>query len=69
MSKRTEKDGKLYRVRRGVLVEIPKEWLGNITTPGTIRKRPSKASRKLRKILKSGLRVSYGEKKFKVIPE
>lgn len=43
------KDGKFYRWRRGVLVEIPPEWLGQVTSPQTIRKRPSKQVRKLRR--------------------
>lgn len=37
-----EKDGKFYRMRRGVLVEIPPQWVGKVTYPQTIRKRPSK---------------------------
>jgi hypothetical protein len=40
--KRIEKDGKFYRMRRGVLVEIPEEWVGKTTHKQTIRKRPSK---------------------------
>lgn len=35
-------DGKPHRMRRGVLVEIPAEWYGKITTKQTIRKRASK---------------------------
>jgi hypothetical protein len=30
MSKRIEKDGKFYRMRRGKLVEIPPEWVGRV---------------------------------------
>lgn len=48
MSARIEKDGKFYRMRRGVLVEIPAEWVGQTTHPQTIRKRPSKQTRKVR---------------------
>jgi hypothetical protein len=50
MSKRIEKDGKSYRMRRGELVEIPPEWVGNTVHPQTIRKRPSKRIHKLRKV-------------------
>lgn len=40
--KRIEKDGKFYRMRRGKLVEIPAEWVGELAYPQTIRERPSK---------------------------
>ena len=40
-------DGKLYRTRRGKLVEIPPEWVGRFTTPATIRHRDSKLTNKL----------------------
>ena len=42
MSKRIEINGKFYRKRRGVLVEIPEEWVGKTVEPQTIRKRKSK---------------------------
>lgn len=42
MSKRIEIDGKFYRRRRGELVEIPEEWVGQTVHPQTVRKRPSK---------------------------
>lgn len=35
-------DGKFYRERRGKLVQIPDEWVGQIPTERTIRNRPSK---------------------------
>jgi len=41
MSKRIDIDGRSYRMRRGKLVEIPAEWVGNVTHPQTMRKRPS----------------------------
>lgn len=69
MSKRIEKDGKFYRMRRGELVEIPKEWVGKVTTPATIRKRPSKMTRKLRratKLDKSVKGLEYVERKQRV---
>jgi uncharacterized cupin superfamily protein len=37
-----DEDGKKYRTRRGKLVEIPKDWVGKVTFPQTIRKRKSK---------------------------
>lgn len=40
-------DGKYYRLRRGVRVEIPAEWVGRMTTKKTIRER--KHSKKRRK--------------------
>ncbi len=52
MSKRIEKDGKFYRMRRGKLVEIPEEWVGNTVHPQTIRNRASKVIHKLRKAAK-----------------
>ena len=44
-SKRIEIAGKFYRMRKGKLVQIPPEWVGNVTHPQTIRKRPSKRNR------------------------
>lgn len=46
MSNRIEIDGKFYRKRRGQLVEIPSEWVGQVTHPQTMRKRPSKTTHK-----------------------
>lgn len=43
------------RIRRGVEVVIPPEWEGKITTAATIRQRPSKLNRKLRRRLKPGV--------------
>lgn len=37
------KDLKTFRYRRGKLVEIPPEWVGQVAHPQTIRKRKSKA--------------------------
>ena len=45
-----EKEPK-YRVRRGKLVEIPSEWVGNITTKETIRQRTSKLPRTVKRAL------------------
>ena len=35
-------DGKVYRKRRGVWVEIPREWVGKVTSRQTIAARQSK---------------------------
>ena len=40
--KRIVIDGKVYRMRRGKLVEIPEQWVGKTTHPQRIRKRKSK---------------------------
>lgn len=37
-----------FRLRRGVLVLIPPTWVGKVTHPQTIRKRPSKQTHKSR---------------------
>ena len=49
MAKRIIKDGKAYRIRRGELVQIPDEWVGQTVHPQTIRKRQSKKPPKQRK--------------------
>lgn len=46
MAKRVEIDGKYFRLRRGVLVEIPERWVGVCADGQTIRKRQSKLTRK-----------------------
>jgi lipoate-protein ligase A len=40
-----------YRKRRGKLVEIPPEWVGNVTTKATIRQRTSKLPRTVKRAL------------------
>lgn len=52
MAKRIEIDGKFYRKRRGKLVEIPPEWVGREPTKQTIRKRPSKLTGKVKRVVK-----------------
>lgn len=49
MTNATKIDGKLYRTRRGRLVEIPAEWVGKITSRETIRQRPSKLIGKVKR--------------------
>lgn len=48
MGKRIIKDGKAYRYRRGKLVEIPKEWVGVVTSRQTIKNRHSKQTKAVR---------------------
>lgn len=54
MSRRIEENGKCYRIRRGVKVEIPTVWIGQVTHQQTIAKRPSKYIHKQRKAIKYG---------------
>ena len=42
MPKRISIEGKFYRMRRGVMVEIPAAWLGQTVYPETIQRRKSK---------------------------
>lgn len=48
MSKRIEIDGKFYRERDGILVQIPDEWVGKTLHQQTKNKRQS-VSRRTRK--------------------
>lgn len=49
MAKRILIDSVYYRERRGKLVAIPPQWVGKVTSPETIRTRPSKLIHKHRK--------------------
>lgn len=42
MAKRIQIGNSFYRMRRGVFVQIPEEWVGKTVHPQTIRKRKSK---------------------------
>lgn len=44
--KLVREDGKVYRMRRGKLVEIPPKWVGRVTSRQTINKRQSKGLKK-----------------------
>lgn len=46
MAKRIDIGEKSFRLRRGVLVEIPKKWIGKTLSEQTKRKRQSKLTRK-----------------------
>jgi hypothetical protein len=63
MGKRIEIDGMFYRERRGKMVEIPTKWVGHVTSRETIRQRPSKLQRKVRRIVKDvGVGTQYKDK-------
>lgn len=47
--KRLEIEGKFFRMRRGILVEIPDKWLGKVTNSTTIRQRKSKLISKVKR--------------------
>jgi len=64
MGKRIEIEGKFYRERRGKMVEIPAAWVGQVTSRETIRQRPSKLQRKVRRIVKDvGSGTQYKDKR------
>jgi hypothetical protein len=50
-------DGVPHRMRRGKLVPIPPEWVGQTVGRQTIHRRPSKQIHKLRKATKLGTRT------------
>jgi len=60
MKRSIEIDGKTFRERRGVLVEIPKKWLGQTLTPQTKRKRQSKMTRKQKNFVKQNWNRDLG---------
>lgn len=49
------------RVRRGIEVVVPEQWVGQITTAETIRQRPSKLIGKVKRQMKPG--VAYKDSK------
>ena len=59
MSKRIEIDGKFFRVRRGELVQIPDEWVGQVIHPQTMRKRSSKMINKRKRDNSFGSRSKF----------
>lgn len=60
MKRSIEIDGKMFRERRGVLVEIPKKWIGQTLTPQTKRKRQSKMTRKQKNCVKQNWNRDLG---------
>ena len=57
-------EGRCYRRRRGRLVAIPEQWVGETLHPQTKRKRPSKGPRKarMRKSPRGNALTQYGGK-------
>lgn len=52
------------RIRRGKEVEIPPQWVGKVTTPATIRQRPSKLTGKVKRQVKDVTRQTrYKDRK------
>lgn len=52
MSKAQIIDGKLFRVRRNKIAQVPEAWVGVRSQPKkTIRQRPSKLLRKVRRTI------------------
>ena len=64
MKKRVEIDGKYFRVRRGVLVQIPKKWIGKTLSSQTKRKRQSKETRKQKNLTKMSWNREIGFGKY-----
>lgn len=64
--KRIEKDGRFYRLRRGKLVEIPVEWVGQVVYPRTIRERPSKRVGKVARESKYADNRNYKDRAMEV---
>lgn len=62
-------DGKAYRIRRGKLVEIPAEWVGETVHPQTLRKRKkARQARKKAKISSNPSAEGYYRKVKKIDP-
>jgi len=60
MKRSIEIDGRTFRERRGVLVEIPEKWVGQTLTPQTKRKRQSKMTRKQKNYVKQNWNRDLG---------
>lgn len=60
MSKRIEIDDRFFRARRGMLVEIPKEWVGKTLAGQTKSKRQSKETRKQKNYCKQNWNRDLG---------
>lgn len=64
--KRVEKDGKFYRMRRGKLVEIPAEWVGQVVFPRTVRERASKQLGKVARDAKYADNRNYKDRAIEI---
>jgi hypothetical protein len=67
--KRIEKDGKFYRMRRGKLVEIPAEWIGEVVYPQTVRERASKLTGKVAREVKYAENGNYKDRSIEISGE
>lgn len=54
----------MNRIRRGKVVEVPKEWEGKTAHPQTIRKRRSKLSRQARAMQAHPAKSGFFTKKY-----
>jgi len=55
------------RVRRGKVVIVPAQWVGKIPTKKTIRRRLSKLTGKLARVIKNSRRSDYKDRKWAII--
>ena len=65
-------NGKYYRYRRGILIQIPDKWVGNTLHHQTKRKRFSKMPPKMKyyaKLLSKGIDPKYDKLKNSMIDE
>lgn len=67
--KRMERDGKFYRMRRGKLVEIPAEWVGQVVYPRTVRERASKRIDKVARESKYADNRNYKDRAMEIDSE
>ncbi|GIZ51081.1 hypothetical protein [Noviherbaspirillum aridicola] len=67
--KRIERDGKFYRLRRGKLVEIPAEWVGEVTSRQSIRSRPSKQIGKVAREVKYDYNHNVKDREIEIADE
>lgn len=63
---RIEKDGKFYRMRRGKLVEIPVEWVGQVVYSQTVRERASSRIGKLAREAKYAGNRNYKDRTMEI---
>lgn len=63
MSKRIEIDGTFYRKRRGKLVAIPAEWVGNVTHRQNVRQRESKLPGPLKRVVKDRKHTNFKDRR------
>jgi hypothetical protein len=67
--KRVEKDGKFYRMRRGKLVEIPAEWVGEVVHARTMRERRSKLVGKVARDVKYAFNRNHKDRSAEISHE